>query len=111
MNNIRVCLASDPELREEFLEMAGFIADLNLKLSTYDQGILMDKWMFCPDGGNREQRLDAWREKLDAADCCLVLFWKKISLAAYEDLQLAVDYLNQGKLKKLHVFFISTFCA
>ena len=108
MNNIRVCLASDPELREEFLEMAGFIADLNLKLSTYDQGILMDKWMFCPDGGNREQRLDAWREKLDAADCCLVLFWKKISLAAYEDLQLAVDYLNQGKLKKLHVFFKKT---
>ena len=108
MNNIRVCLASDPELREEFLEMAGFIADLNLKLSTYDQGILMDKWMFCPDGGNREQRLDAWREKLEAADYCLVLFWREISPAAYDELLLALDYLNQGKLRKLHVFFKKT---
>lgn len=108
MNNVRICLASAPELREDFLELAGFNADLNLKLSAYNQGILMDKWMFCSDGENREQRLDAWREKLDAADYCLVLFWKEISRAAYEELQLALDYLNQGKLLKLHVLFKKT---
>lgn len=104
----RVCLATGWDLRPEFLEMAGMLVDLNVVLAHYNQSILLDKWIF-RDEPSAEQRLDAWKEKLQECDACVMMFWKGISPSTEQELKLALECAGQeGFLKRVIVFFKST---
>ena len=103
-----VCLATGWDLRPEFLEMAGMLVDLNVELAHYKQGILLDKWIF-QDEPSSSLRLDAWKEKLQECDACIMMFWKSISPSTEQELKLALECVGQeGFLKRVIVFFKST---
>lgn len=108
MTQRRVCLATGWDLRPEFLEMAGMLVDLNVELAHYEQGILLDKWIF-QDEPSSSLRLDAWKEKLQECDACIMMFWKSISPSTEQELKLALECVGQeGFLKRVIVFFKST---
>lgn len=107
MTQRRVCLATGWDLRPEFLEMAGMLVDLNVELAHYKQGILLDKWVF-QDEPSSSLRLDAWKEKLQECDACIMMFWKSISPSTEQELKLALECAGQeGFLKRVIVFFKS----
>lgn len=88
--------------------MAGMLVDLNVELAHYEQGILLDKWIF-QDEPSSSLRLDAWKEKLQECDACIMMFWKSISPSTEQELKLALEYVGQeGFLKRVIVFFKST---
>lgn len=109
MRTIKVFIASSEELKQERLELAGMIQELNDCLESYDIRINPIKWEYLDASMNEERKQTEYNNALRECDICLVLFWTKFGDFTAEELNIAYEGLKAGENpRKLYVYFKET---
>ena len=100
MQITRIILSADKSLRQERMELADLVENLNHSLENRDAKILMLVW------DTSEAKKDDFKEKLSNADICLTLYYDTFDASTQSDLDIAYQSLCDGKNpKKIYVYF------
>lgn len=102
----RIFIASSVELKQERKELVDLLQDLNDKVE--ERGIRFKPvlWEYMDSSMGAKRKEDEYLEKLQECEICLVLFWRTLGEYTEEELKVAVDEMNGGRLPKLvFVFF------
>lgn len=106
MRTIRVFIASSEELKQERLEIADVINNLNQALSPRDIEIRPVKWEYLDASMGIKHKQEEYNDALRKCDICIVLYWTKFGDYTETELNTAYQELCAGRNpKKLYVYF------
>lgn len=109
MRTIKVFIASSEELKQERLEIADVISNLNNALSPRDIEIHPVKWEYLDASMGVKHKQEEYNEALKECDICVVLYWTKFGEYTETELNTAYQELCAGRNpKKIYVYFKDT---
>lgn len=101
MKTIHITLAADKSLKQEQMELADLVENLNYSLSSRGTNILMVVW----DCSSKHDE-GTFREKVADTDLCLNLYYETFNDSSLSDLDAAFQSFCEGKNpKKIYVYF------
>ena len=106
MKTIKIFLASSEELKQERLELADLVENLNLRLNALGLHIQLVKWEYLDASMGPEHKQEEYNEALRDCEMCLVLYWRRFGDYTTIELDTAYQGLCAGRNpKKLYVYF------
>ena len=106
MKTIKIFLASSEELKEERLQLADLVENLNHTLAKQDLHIQLVKWEYLDSSMGPKHKQEEYNEELRTCELCLVLYWTKFGMYTKKELDTAYHELCAGNNpKKLYVYF------
>lgn len=77
MKTIKIFLASSEELKQERLELADLVENLNQRLGVLDLQIQLVKWEYLDSSIGPKHKQEEYNEALRNCEMCLVLYWTR----------------------------------
>ena len=106
MKTIKIFLASSEELKQERLELADLVENLNQRLSALGLQIQLVKWEYLDASMGPKHKQEEYNEALRDCEMCLVLYWTRFGDYTAIELNTAYEELCAGhNPKKLYVYF------
>lgn len=106
MKTIKIFLASSEELKQDRLEIADLVENLNIKLNKIDFNIQLVKWEYLDSSMGIKHKQEEYNDKLKTCELCIVLYWTKFGMYTKQELDTAYNRLCAGdNPKKLYVYF------
>lgn len=106
MKTIKVFLASSDELRNERLEFADLVLQLNDLFERRDIQLKLVKWEHLDASMGIKHKQEEYNDRLRECELCLTLYWTKFGNFTAEELEIAYNELKEGRNpRKLYVFF------
>ena len=106
MKTIKIFLASSEELRQERLEMADVIENLNTRLKPLNIQIQLVKWEYLDSSMGPVHKQEEYLQELRDCEMCIVIYWTKFGDYTTMELDTAYQRLcNEQNPRKLYVYF------
>ena len=106
MKTIKIFLASSEELKQERLEIADLVENLNMRLETLGLRIQLVKWEYLDSSMGPEHKQEEYNEALKECEMCIVMYWRRFGDYTTIELDTAYQGLCAGhNPKKLYVYF------
>ena len=106
MKTIKIFLASSEELKQERLEIADLVENLNMRLEPLELRIQLVKWEYLDSSMGSVHKQEEYNEALKECELCIVMYWRRFGDYTTIELDTAYQGLCAGNNpRKLYVYF------
>ena len=98
METYKVFIASSAELKNERSELVDLLLDINDELEGESIKFKPELWEFLDSSMRAGRKEDEYLERLRQCEICLVLFWRTLGEYTKEELKVAVEEKEAGRL-------------
>lgn len=103
---IKIFLASSEELRQERLELADFVENLNRSLERTGICLQLVKWEYLDSSMGPSHKQEEYNEALKECELCIVIYWSRFGIYTKTELDTAYERLKAGNNpRKMYVYF------
>lgn len=99
-------MASSEELRQERLELADFVENLNHSLERTGISLQLVKWEYLDSSMGPSHKQEEYNEALKECELCIVIYWSRFGIYTKTELDTAYERLKAGENpRKMYVYF------